>query len=422
MAILAMSLTNGTLTAVVNQDGANRIVSVRNDDARWNGLMEAYKTDNEAEVERMLSLKAVVEAFSFGDISVSPAGVTYKGIALHTLDVQRIMAFLREKVPYERYAKFVARKMKNPSARAVNEMYRFLENEFMPLTAVGTFIAYKAVQNDYYSITGNKDTIVIQGVVNGKGQILNRVGDTIEIERSSCDDNYHNGCSFGLHAGSIQYATGFGPRIILVEIDPADVVSVPDEGSFHKLRCCKYKVIGDYTGPLPQHYTDEFSPDIVEFEECPDCDGCDGHDDCTCNNPLASDTTDFSKIVLTEKPGTQQKVSLDGKGYGFIDVFTGKPEDDDEPDNPTTIEEVVPNAGISEVTDGDLHNTISDGESLPTPTPWTTGFTDGFKEEKYPKYLPGDENGADSENHRLYITGYLQGYSNKHLPHNKGQG
>ncbi len=225
MAILAMSLTNGTLAVVVQEPtSASRIVSIRSDDARWSSIMDAYKNGDEASIERMLSLKSVVEAFSFGDISVTAAGVTYKNVPLHTLDVQRIMAFLREGIPYERYAKFVARKMKNPSSRTVNEMYRFLENEFMPLTPEGTFIAYKGVQNDYFSKMGNKDTIVIQGVVNERGQILNRIGDTIEIERSSCDDNYLNCCSFGLHAGSIQYATGYGDRAILVEIDPADVV------------------------------------------------------------------------------------------------------------------------------------------------------------------------------------------------------
>lgn len=407
MAILAMSLTNGTLTVVVQEPtNASRIVSIRNDDARWSSIMDAYKKGDETSIERMLSLKAVVEDFSYGDISVSNSGVTYKGISLHTLDVQRIMAFLRDGIPYTRYTKFVARKMKNPSARAVNEMYRFLENEYMPLTPEGTFIAYKGVLNNYYSKYGNTDTIVIQGTVNDRGQILNRIGDTIEIERSSCDDNYLNCCSFGLHAGSVLYATGYAERVILVEIDPADVVSVPDEGSFHKLRCCKYKVIGDYTGPLPSHYTNEFSstPEFDDNEEEP-CSECHGHD-CCCEddadiNISAEPDVNFSKIVLTENPGTPPKVSLDGHGYGFINnVFTGN----------------------SDTTDGELHNTISDGESLKTPTPWTNGYNDGFNEDMNPKYIPGDESGADSENHRLYIKGYLDGYAFNHLPHNKGQG
>lgn len=393
MAILAMSLTNGTATVVVNNGANINTVSIRNDDARWAPIMDAYKGGDESRIERLLSLSSVIEEYSNGNLTVTAAGVFYKNRVLHTLDAQRIMAFVKEKVPFERYANFVSRKMANPSARAIEEMYKFLENENMPLTARGTFIAYKGVQNDYYSKNGNLNTIVIQGIVNEQGQILNRPGETIEIERSSCDDNYKNGCSFGLHAGSLEYARGFAEKIVLVEIDPADVVSVPDEGTFHKLRCCKYIVVGEYTGPLPSNYTNEFSsePDdecTCGGTDCPDC-------GCECN---------------------------DCSG---------------EPDNPTSINEAITNINESECGDTEselekvsLECGVIENDSMPSLKSdnkvsseqlerdghWRIGYNDGFREVNYPIYLPGDENGADSENHRLYITGYLKGYAVKHLP------
>lgn len=76
------------------------------------------------------------------------------------------------------------------------------------------------------------------------------------MARNLVDPNAAVGCSRGFHVGSLNYAdkhyhSGSG-RIIIVEVDPKDAVSVPHE-SEHKLRTCKYKVISDYTGLLEQN-------------------------------------------------------------------------------------------------------------------------------------------------------------------------
>jgi hypothetical protein len=117
-------------------------------------------------------------------------------------------------------------------------------------TAEGKVLGYKGVQSDYWSTTGNADTIVIQGKTNDRHQILNEVGATIEVARRCVDDNKDNHCSFGLHVGSFDYAdswAGENGRLLLVEFDPADAVSVPTDCDFQKLRVSKYKVISDIT-------------------------------------------------------------------------------------------------------------------------------------------------------------------------------
>ena len=398
--ITAMSLTNGTLTAII--DGGAEIRTARSDHPKWAEILEAYKANNEDQLAKLLSLKAVVEEFSYGNLTVSSAGVLYRGKPLHTLDAQRIMAFLRDGIPYERYAKFMARKMKNPSARAVNEMYKFLENKYMPLTPQGTFIAYKGVRRNYFSVTGNTKTVVLQGEVDAEGHILNRVGDTIEIERSSCDDDYTNCCSFGLHAGSLEYATGFGDIVILVEIDPADVVSVPEEGKAHKLRCCKYKVVGVYTGPLPSHYTNEFSstptPEPAEELEGEECPACHGHD-CCCDDERCPDCDEYEFDCTCDEERCHA---------------CNKHEDD------CTCEYVPP-----VVSDLDAYSknvpeqaTASDLISLYTSHHYKAGYTNGYY-DKNPKYLYADDRGADSEEHRRYILGYLQGYRDQQSSNNK---
>lgn len=292
--ITAMSLTNGTLTVI--RDNGAEILTARNDHPKWTEIVEAYKAGDEALLQSLISLKAVVETFSVGQLSINATGVLYRNRPLHTVDAERVMAFIRDGFPFKPLANYIARKMANPSARAIEEMYNFLEHKNMPITDNGTIVAYKGVGNDFYSIRGNKATVVVQGTVNEQGQLLNNVGAVIEVERSSVDDNYKNHCSFGLHAGSLSYAKGWGPRVVLVEIDPADVVSVPDDCECQKLRCCKYKVIGEYTGPMPHSYAPEFSARTDADGNCNNCgqpeadcncedtcNGCGNHvDDCDC--------------------------------------------------------------------------------------------------------------------------------------------
>jgi acyl carrier protein len=319
--ITTLSLTNDTLTVIL--DNGAKIVPVRSDNPKWTEILEVYKQFDftaegkivgpEDKLLSLLSLKAVVESYSVGQLSVNSTGVTYRGLPMHTVDSNRVLAFLRDGLPFKPLANYMSRKMANPSARAINELYNFLEHKNMPITPEGKIIAYKGVQNDFYSVRGNKATVVVQGQVNGEGQILNAIGAIIEVERSSVDDDFRQGCSFGLHAGSLQYASGWGPRVVLVEIDPADVVSVPEDCGCQKLRCCKYKVIGEYTGPMPEAFTDEFNSD--NDEECSvcgnygsDCDcareeSCDNEtpeDECNCQQLSCPDC--FPDAAKTETP------------------------------------------------------------------------------------------------------------------------
>jgi hypothetical protein len=134
--------------------------------------------------------------------------------------------------------------MANPSRRAVNELYSFLAHKNMPITDAGTFLAYKSVRSDYTD--------------HHTGNFNNSIGNTLQMIRNNVCDDHNQGCSVGFHAGSLEYASSFGGQdsiLLIVEIDPADVVSVPSDCNCQKLRTCKYKVVAKYDGPLPQHYT-----------------------------------------------------------------------------------------------------------------------------------------------------------------------
>ena len=291
--IKTISRTNDTIL-VVDDSG---VKTARADHPKWSEICDLYNqityvapvdsgngvfVGPTTELLNAMDMKTAVENYTVGLLSVNALGVTYNGRQLHTIDAERLMAFMRDKLSYKPIANYIARKMKNPSARAIKEMYNFLEHKGMPLTLRGTFIAYKGVSPDFWSIRGNKDTVVLQGQVNGSGQILNTIGSTIEVERSSVDDDFRQGCAAGLHVGSLAYARDWGKRVILVEVDPADVVSVPDDCSCQKLRCCKYTIVGEYSGPMPDTFTTEF--DSTDDDEDDICHQCGNEtDNCICD-------------------------------------------------------------------------------------------------------------------------------------------
>ena len=53
----------------------------------------------------------------------------------------------------------------------------------------------------------------------------------------------------------MEYVEGYraehaGDRVVIVKVNPKDVVSVPTDCECQKVRTCEYMVIADYEGPL----------------------------------------------------------------------------------------------------------------------------------------------------------------------------
>lgn len=120
----------------------------------------------------------------------------------------------------------------NPSESAVKELFLFLEANELPLTDDGCFLAYKRVRDDY------KDCY--------SGTFDNSIGSTVSMKREDVNPNRHDTCSTGLHFCSKDYLKSFyGAHIMVLKINPKDVVSIPSDYNNAKGRCCRYEVIGE---------------------------------------------------------------------------------------------------------------------------------------------------------------------------------
>lgn len=225
--------------------------SLRKDHPNFQNAKNAILEGDYESLGDFVDIQKAVEDFVEGDIEVRNEVVYYKTHRLHGVVVDKLLEMLRagmkDSAPL---VNFITRLQSNPSANSVNELYSFLSYKSLPTTPEGKVLGYKGVKSDFYSSTGNADTIVVQGEVNDQHQILNEVGATIEVARRCVDDNKDNHCSYGLHVGSYDYANqwaGEDGRLLVVEFDPEDAVSVPTDCDFQKLRVSKYKVVSDIT-------------------------------------------------------------------------------------------------------------------------------------------------------------------------------
>lgn len=257
-------ITNNTAIILFLENG--QTVRVEKTDKNYSKIVKVFDyppEDQEAAVMLVLNPTLIGKAAIQGKKGFEIDGdvVTYQGEALPEALVTKVLSIIRDGLPLEHFEKFWERLQLNPSASSVNQLVDFLSYKELPITEDGYFIAYRGVQVDYNSVHGNTKTKVLQGRVDPDGHIWNGIGETIEVLRRDVDDNRDEGCSFGLHVGSLNYASGWGPKVIVVKVDPADVVSVPKDSSCQKCRVSKYEVLYDFVGEITSSVVDEDGED-----------------------------------------------------------------------------------------------------------------------------------------------------------------
>lgn len=242
-------ITESDITAVI--DGEN--YTITSDNASYRHVIEAIRAKESPSVIADLfrtanAVKRYLRGTSSADIVVDAENgeLYYKGELVHNHVVDRILEFMSQGLPPEPLINFLGRLLANPSKRAIEELYRFCEHKHLPITNEGMLLAYKGVREDYTDVHS--------------GKFLNVPGAEFKMVRNLVDDDARRACSNGFHVGSLEYATGFGPKCVIVEVDPADVVSVPFDCDGHKMRVCKYRVKCDYKGALPNTLANTAAP------------------------------------------------------------------------------------------------------------------------------------------------------------------
>lgn len=151
---------------------------------------------------------------------------------------------------------FLGKLSRNPNWESIKDIYRFMDHNELPITDDGDIIAYKIVAPDYKDIhTGTMD---------------NSVGSIVKMSRNAVEFNREQTCSSGLHFCSKeylpQYGGFFGDRsnghVMVLKINPMNIVSIPTDYNNAKGRACEYEVIDE----IPQNTLKEFKEIIEKIE------------------------------------------------------------------------------------------------------------------------------------------------------------
>ena len=140
---------------------------------------------------------------------------------------------------------FIERLQDNVATEVIAQLYPFMEHNALPITPEGYFLAYKRVNADYTDVY--------------TGTIANHVGANVSMPRCYVDADPERTCSQGLHFAGKSYLDHFsGERIMVLKIDPADVVAIPTDYNRAKGRCCAYTVVAELPlDQVPQHTWNE---------------------------------------------------------------------------------------------------------------------------------------------------------------------
>jgi hypothetical protein len=234
--------TKDGITVLLN----NKPYSVSVDDKHYIAVVEAVE-DNVSEEEILEIFERVANKIKTAStdgygIEYNNGIVTYDGEPIHGYAVDKLVSFVDQGIDVDPLCNFLEKLHQNPSKTVVDNLYEFLEAGKIPLTPEGDFMAYKAVRKDYRDIHS--------------GTYDNSVGQYCSIARNKVDEDRNRTCSTGLHVCSFDYLPHFSHadgHVMLVSVDPADVVAIPADYNNTKMRVAAYTVVGEVEDYYQNH-------------------------------------------------------------------------------------------------------------------------------------------------------------------------
>lgn len=232
-------------------------------------LLQSRDPD-EDRLATLLDLKRAVADYMRGDVEIIGDTVYYKGEEVGSVIAMKIIQLFKGGYDPDPMMLFLNNLMQNPITSAREELYQWLEAGNAPITPDGCFLAYKRINENYTdSYTGKMD---------------NSVGKIVSVPREQVDTNRLCTCSFGLHFCQLGYLDHYGHvdsryRVVVVKVNPANVMSIPVDYNFQKGRTFEYEVVGEVDNDhtkLTTHFDkpvdDRYEPKVASNSDVKDDD------------------------------------------------------------------------------------------------------------------------------------------------------
>ena len=275
ISVVTYTLTEGDngsqVSVLFSEDGVTSPKTITDQHPNFEAVVDALRSKREGYAALVQELVSISDSVSrkfrslSSRVTTDGANIFFDGDPVHEViereilkrlreDTQKAVAFFKgtatdadaedTEVGWEALVKFLELLYANPNSQSRESFYQFVRLYGLTIRKDGFVIAYKGLQEDFGSI--NKGYGIVDGVeVNGT--LYNKPGSVLRFPRKDVDSNTAIGCSRGLHAGTHAYATQWarGGKLVAVAINPMNVVSVPDDSTFQKLRVCEYEVLNE---------------------------------------------------------------------------------------------------------------------------------------------------------------------------------
>lgn len=200
----------------------------------YDEILDCIRAKDFASIPALIDVRETIRekfAAATNELTIEGDEVLFRGTTLSAVITDRIMEMFNAGFDLTPMSNFLTKLYANPSKKAVDELFGWISMNGITISEDGFLYAYKRVQDDFTSFHDNKT--------------MNAVGTYVEMPRNEVDDRSENTCSQGLHFCSQAYLPhycGGQGQVLLLKIDPADVVSIPTDYDNAKGRACRYLV------------------------------------------------------------------------------------------------------------------------------------------------------------------------------------
>lgn len=263
--------------SLVNFDGTETLTVFHGGEAmvatdahpNWAGILKGVEAGDPKAIDLFDITKAVARRFArlSTRITASDNRLYHDGDEVDNSLARKILEFIEAGLFEEKaepLLKFMEKAYDNPEEHSRKQLFDWLERHDFSINEDGDILGYKAVNprpvpgtNDladhghlYQSITSGANKVVVDGF-EYTGNVPQSIGSVVEIPRSDVIFDPTEGCAAGLHVSNFRYANWFREHgrgtwnavILLVAVNPRDVVSVPTESDWEKIRVRAYRVV-----------------------------------------------------------------------------------------------------------------------------------------------------------------------------------
>lgn len=283
-------------TIVGTEDGSNITVFIpgqaplvaHSSHPNYDRIVEGVMANDENVAELFDVSVAVASKFDrlSERVSVANGRLYFDSVEVDNSLAKQVVRFLNEGVEdYKPLVAFFDNVMQNENEYSRTQLYDWLNTHDFTITSDGLIVGYKGVSRTSSATEDDMFASINSGraIVNGEvqnGYIKQKVGDVVEMPRTEVQFDPSVGCSTGLHVGTWGYASGFGRGATLeVHVNPRDVVSIPTDSDYQKMRVCRYTVVDTKDVPYNEaviwgdddeydEYEDDFwgEDDDVDFD------------------------------------------------------------------------------------------------------------------------------------------------------------